>query len=735
MAVASAALSCRGANPRGAGPPQQVILLTIDTLRADHLGCYGMASAETPALDALARESIVFDDASAPAPITVVSHATILTGLSPPAHGMRANGSFRLPRQVETLAETLKGRGFETAAFVGSFVLHHEVGLDQGFDTYDDALPRRDAGRRFDYDERRAEDVLTPAADWASARRASRFFLWAHVFDPHAPYEPPPPYDTTYSDRPYDGEIAYVDAEIGRFLGKLRESGVLDRAVVIVTADHGEGLGEHGEQTHGLFLYQSTIRVPLIVRPPGGARPPARVPEAVGLIDLAPSVLASLGTSGPEMEGRVLPGLPWSLPTGEDGDRTAGPQGGYYFESLLPYYSFGWAGTRGYRSGSRKVVRSVGAELYDLAKDPNEREDLADAEASTIAALTIRIEEVTRAAESKAAAGAENLDLSAEDRERLLSLGYVAGVRSGRKPVWGHGPDPRRMVPFFERFDRAKKLLATGQAGEGIALLEALADDGPPSVAVLAVLGQARMERGEFDAAAKLFLRARAIDPGDYDVERRLAEAHFAMGHLAPALEAAREALRLNDRNAESRSVLGATLARLGRHDEAIATFREALRHRPSEPALHFNLGLALESASRAAEAETAYADTIALDPHSNQARVALARLLIKRGALDQARGQLEAALRSEPDDREAVEQLGITLAQSGDTEGALAQFQRMIRIDPDRPEGYYDKGIVLARLNRKSEATAAFKEFLARWTGDPAKARAAREHLDRLGS
>src|SRR5262245_43827798 len=341
---------CRGPVPER---PDKIVLITIDTLRADHLGCYGAAGAATPVLDGLAREGVLYEDATSVAPVTLVAHATILTGLIPPAHGVRSNGSFRLPAEVTTLAERLHARGFATGAFVGSFVLSHEFGLDQGFDTYDDTLPRQRPDRKFDFAERRAVEVLSRAADWAVAKKDGPFFLWAHVYDPHAPYDPPPPFDRTFADRPYDGEIAYVDSEIGKFLERLRGARILDRALLVVTADHGEGLGEHGESTHGLFLYQSTLHVPLIVRPPGGRSPGQRVARTIGLVDLAPTILASAGVpwTGPTQ------GRPLAEVAGEGHTKgEASSVDGYYIENLLPHISFGWAGLRGFRSGNWKLI-------------------------------------------------------------------------------------------------------------------------------------------------------------------------------------------------------------------------------------------------------------------------------------------------------------------------------------------------------------------------------------------
>jgi choline-sulfatase len=739
--LAAIAVSCffsACARDRGPARAERIILVTIDTLRADRLGCYGAGSRATPALDALARESILYEDVTAPAPITLVSHASILTGLTPPAHGVRANGSFRLPAGVNTLPALLKTEGFATAAFVGSFVLNREFGLDRGFDLYDDSMPPRPGNRKLLLDERPAAEVLARARAWLASRPREKFFLWIHLFDPHAPYRPPAPYDRTWADDPYAGEVAYVDAELGKFFGRLREMGIYDGALIVVTADHGEGLGEHGEKTHGLFAYQSTLHVPLIVRPPRGARAPVRVAAPVGLVDIAPSILAAAGLAPAlPMEGRLLPRFPAAA-------RTASPdpagQAGtsvreIYFENLMPFHYFGWAGERGLRAGDRKLIRGVASELYDLGADARETNDLAAREPGEVTRLQARLEEAGAASVALAPGDAANAGLSDESLMRLRALGYVGASGARRRPAWGEGPDPRRMLAFFDAIDTAQQSMMEGKSDEAVAQLERLVRDGPPSVAALNLLGQERMARGETDAALKVLVAARSLDPGDYEIRRRLAEALYAKGDFQGALAEGLAAVRLNDRNAEGRSICGAALARLGRHDEAIAMFREAIAGRPRDPALHFNLGLALERAGRRADAESEYQRAVDLDPGAVGARVALAKALLGRGDVAGALGQATAAGRIAPDAPDVLEQLAIALARSGDAAGALARFDRLAALDPGRIEVHFDRGLVLETLGRRGEAAEAFRRFLSGWKGDPSMADAARKHLDRLGT
>ncbi|HET9300886.1 MAG TPA: sulfatase, partial [Candidatus Polarisedimenticolaceae bacterium] len=328
--------------PSPPGRPVNVVLITMDTVRADHLGCYG-GSAATPKLDALARAGARFDQATAAAPLTLPSHATILSGLLPPAHGLRNNGGGALPGTVETLATRLSSAGYRTGAFVGAFVLDHRFGLGRGFDVYDDAITRGDRVADALEAERPGNVVVDRALEWLARDPGGKpFFLWVHLYDAHAPYAPPSPYREQYAGRLYDGEIAFVDAQVGRILAAVGPG-----ALVAVVADHGEALGDHGEETHGLLLYQPTLRVPLLVQGPG-IRAGTVVERAVGLADLAPT-LASLAGTSLKADGRDLSA---ALRSGEEP-----PSADVYSETEYPRL-FGWAGMAALRRGARKHIAS-----------------------------------------------------------------------------------------------------------------------------------------------------------------------------------------------------------------------------------------------------------------------------------------------------------------------------------------------------------------------------------------
>lgn len=364
--------------PSGSAP-NGVLLITVDTLRADHLGCYGAASGATPHMDRLAGDGVLFEDASTPVPITLPAHTSLLTGVSPPVHGVRDNARYRLREDVRTMAEA----GWEGGAVLGAVVLNGIFGLDRGFAHYDDAIEVvADDGPEGSFARRRAGGVVDAALAWLRGRpKGSRFFLWVHLFDPHTPYDPPAPFDTEYGDT-YQGEVAYTDQQVGRLLEGLEDLGVRENTLIILTSDHGEGLGEHGELTHGFFVYQSTVHVPLLMRLPGRIPAGNRISAPVNLVDVLPTVLDLTGSQHPEgLEGRSL------LQAVTLGQEPAARD--QYLETYLPYFQMRWAGSRALRDGRWKFIEAPTPELYDLQNDPGERRNLAAQDPERSAALQL----------------------------------------------------------------------------------------------------------------------------------------------------------------------------------------------------------------------------------------------------------------------------------------------------------------------------------------------------------
>jgi choline-sulfatase len=510
--------------------------VTIDTLRADRLGAYGDTAARTPNLDRLARESVVFEKAYSPAPITLPAHASLMTGLLPPAHGVRGNGTFALGEGPRTLAEALAAKGWQTAAFVGAFPLARRFGLARGFAHYDDTMPRA-PGIHFEFAERRAPEVVAAARAWLAAHPGPTF-LWVHVFDPHAPYDPPAPFA---GGDGYRGEIAAVDAALGPLLADWEARGP---ALTVVTADHGEAFGEHGEESHSLFVYDTTLHVPLLVRGPGLA--PRRAPGPVSLADVGATVLAAVGAEG--LPGRDLL---------KDG--AAEP---LYAETLAPRLEFGWSDLRSLRDGRLKYVRAPRAELYDVEADPGETRDLAP----TRVADANRLEGALQALLARTGERSGSRAADPEAAERLRALGYVQGPGGE-----GSGADPKDKVEVARRIARAA---------------------GPfPDQA----------------AAARVYGEIAALDPGNPLVEMRLADALLRSGRAAESLAPFRRVVAGKPRSADPYVGLATALAELGRLPEAERVLSDALGVEPASGQVHFNLGEIARARGDLAAARDAY--------------------------------------------------------------------------------------------------------------------------------
>lgn len=411
--------------PPGSLLRHNVLLVTIDTLRADRVGAYGGTAGLTPTLDRLARDGLRFDAARTHVPLTLPAHASLMTGRIPPAHGVRDNGTYRLDPKHGTMATAFRQAGYRTAAFVGAFVLDARFGLAQGFDVYDDHYGERSSAGRADVVERPADKVIAPATAWIQAA-AQPWFAWVHLYDPHEPYAPPEPFASRYPRTPYDGEVAYTDAALGRMLESLDKSGRLDRTLVVVTADHGEGLGDHGERTHGLFAYESTLRVPLIAWDRRGTLRGADH-KAVGLADLAPMILKLVG----------LPPLRADRPTGSP----------TYFEALNATLTRNWAPLTGIVHDGLKLIDLPVPELYDLRADPDERQNLYAKRPDAARRLERMLDDTRGVATQPGAA------VDTETAARLRSLGYVVSQPSTRRRRFGADDDPKNRLKFVTGFE------------------------------------------------------------------------------------------------------------------------------------------------------------------------------------------------------------------------------------------------------------------------------------------
>jgi arylsulfatase A-like enzyme/Flp pilus assembly protein TadD len=554
-----------------------VLLITIDTLRADRVGFAGHEGAETPNLDRLAESGTVFLDAVAAAPVTLPSHATILTGRTPPAHGALDNGFYSLPDGVPTLATALQGAGYETAAFVGAFVLHRRYGLAAGFETYDDHF-RDPLLPGAEHVERRAEEVVARARAWLAGRSPERpFFLWVHCFDPHSPYDPPEPFGSRFHDRAYDGEIAYTDRELGALVEAARSAGLLERTLVVMTADHGEALGDGGERTHGLLLRGSTLRVPLVLSAPGVLPEGRRIEGTVSTADLAPTVLELVGVAPPAaMDGSSLLGAV------EEG-RAAGRRA--YSETRLPLDQLGWSMLAGVRDDRWAYVRAPRPELYDLAADRGESRNVAAENPETAGALDAEV-----GAELARLGGTDRRELTPEEEEALRALGYVSGEPA---PDAG-GADPKDMLPVWNRLQDLQSAFAAGRPDVVLGGVDKLLDRDPGNREARMLRAQALLQAGRTGESLRE-LRAIVADGGDPD---------------------------------RAGTLIAQALIREGRTVEAEATYRALMAAAPEFAEHPFNLGVLLWGEGRRAEAAAAYEHALALNPDAVHVIVNLAQSL-----------------------------------------------------------------------------------------------------------
>lgn len=578
LAGAAAWIACgRGSGLTDGGPPN-LLLITVDTLRADRLGCYGHAAARTPNIDALARTGLRFAHAVCSVPITLPSHATIMTGLDPPEHGVRHNGTFRLAEHHRTLAETLHERGWATAAFVGAFVLDRRYGLAQGFEHYDDTVRADPApGAMGRYNERPADEVVDAAIVWLErhlARADGRpFMVWLHLFDPHAPYEPPGEFGSLFPDSPYDGEIAFVDAQIGRLIGSLRESGVADDTLVVFTADHGEGLGEHDELTHADLIYDTTVRVPLVF---SNRR---LFPEEVvvrdrlaGSVDIFPTVLGLLGLDPVGgLSGRDV------LASGSDAGRAI------YVETLAPLLDYGWSALHGLRRIGDKYIQAPAPEYYDLQDDPAELENLYGGSPGAATELEARLARRLASWPADLEVLGLELELDADELERLASLGYVRGRERG--PEIGV-KDPKEMMGVWARMQRAGELSLAGRHEAAIEEIRAVLADDPSSAKAWYTAVRVYDNAQRYEEAERSLLRALALGPR---AEGYVILARYALnrGDLARFEQSLEQAARLDPLDGGIHIGRGHALAMQGRWVDARREFEKAIEVDPARSGDH----------------------------------------------------------------------------------------------------------------------------------------------------
>ena len=683
-----------------------VVIITTDTTRADHIGCYGNQGVKTPVIDRLASEGILCAHATTPSPSTLPAHSSLLTGLYPCHHGARANGTFRLQDKVTTLAERLKAEGYQTGGIVSAFVLDSRFGLDQGFDLYHDDLTK---GMKYSpnmFRERAAELTNEPATQFIRDNADQPFFLWVHYFDPHAVYMPPEPFRTDYQHDLYDGEIAYVDSQIGVLLSQLEELGIRERTLVVYTSDHGEGLGEHGEQTHSMLVYDATMHVPMILHAPSVLPQGKVIQRQTCLVDVAPTILHLLGVDVPEQ----LDGINLCQKPSE-------PYRSVLIETIATMTLHGWAPLVGVRRDDFKYILAPTSELYDLQADPRELVNLHDDQLDTVRVFSGQLanwlgDDPYLAAGQALDVG--NLEIDDETTRRLAALGYIK-TATDEDVEPDQRQDPKDQIVHWETVQKAIHVRAQGDPIAAIGMLEHCLAEVPGDIFARAVLGAAYQQMGEIERAKVQFQQAIDREPNNESLRISMAGIFMAQGKLAEAEAMIQEALEIEPETAHAYIFRGQIALQRGQEDEAMRFYEQALEMDPGSagPAAYNAMGMLHLVRGRFDEARQAYQSSIRLDKLNGVAHDGLANILIHEGKHDEALGELRIALRFDPNQPRALATLASLISQKGEQEKALEVAKRALKVAPTYAPVHNNVGLIYRRMDKLDLAEEHYKKAL----------------------
>jgi arylsulfatase A-like enzyme/Tfp pilus assembly protein PilF len=680
----------KGLFKKGIGrfPGMNVLLFTLDTTRADHIGCYGYPNVRTPNIDGLAADGFLFKNATAQAPLTLPSHSSIFTGTYPFVHGVRDNGGFYLEPEKVTLAEVLKQKGWATSAFVGAFVLDSRWGLNQGFDHYYDNFDFAKYKKiSLDSVQREGGEVIKPFFDWFKTNGDRRFFSWIHLYDPHTPYEPPEPYKSEYSGRPwglYDGEIAYVDSLIGKVLEGLREKGILDKTIIVIVGDHGESLGEHGESSHAFFIYDATVSVPLIVKLPASKLKAKIVDAQVENVDIMPTLLDLLGIAVPkEVQGRSLVPL---LAGGRAGaDRMA------YSESYYPRYHYGWSELKSLRTARYQYIQAPRPELYDIVRDPMERTNIFGQNSSQAERF---IKEMKRIEERSRARGDESKaprQLDGDTMEKLKALGYVGGFTSSSKLSRSTGlADPKDKIHLYNKLKQAEGDSANREYDDALKKLNEVIAEDPGIMEARQVRGQIYTELDRYEEAVGECRAALEIDPEYSAAIFTMAQAYRKLKKFEEAAAGFRRLIQLDPKDPKPYMNLGEISIDTGDFDAAISHLEKALAADPEHSAVAHNLlGSAYLEKKMLEPAEREIRKSLEMRPQIPDAHYNLGLLYEEKGDLQKAEEEYRKEIEIHPGAHPAYFNLALLLAKAGDGQGEFANFKEAVKANPRFARGY----------------------------------------------
>ncbi|MBM3284516.1 MAG: tetratricopeptide repeat protein [Candidatus Aminicenantes bacterium] len=660
-----------------------IILITVDTLRADRLGCYGFPRVETPAIDSFAARGVKFENCIAPTPLTLPSHTSLLTGTLPLFHGIRDNGGFVVPPELKTMAEVFKEQGYATAAFVGAYVLDSKWGLDQGFDYYFD---------RFDLSkfekislatvQRPANEVIEEALKWLDGNKKKKFFAWIHLYDPHTPYEPPSPFDARYPNHPYLGEIAFTDSELARLWKYLEEEGLTDNLFLIFASDHGESLGEHEEATHGFFVYKAAIHVPLIFVTPFERFQGLSVPQVVSLIDVMPTMLEMAGfPSPPEVQGKSL--LPRFFRPAKDDDTYA------YAETFYPRFHFGWSELKSFQDRRFKLIISPDPELYDLELDPDEMKNLVPIEPKLLASLEKRATRFIAAA-SQNAYELDFRKIDEETREKLAALGYVGSFTDSARLEGKKLANPKDKIGVFNELSRAREMGMSGKADEAIQIIKTIIAEDPDISDAYFALGNIYFKQRNFEEAIAAFEQALERKPDDSFCVINIANSYQMMGQPAEAERFVIDYLKKGFSDSQLYYLLGTLNYNQKKYDEAIKYYSECLSLNADSAASHNALAAIYILREDLERAQEHIDEAMALNPTLTNLNYNLAQILEKRGEIRKAMDAYLRELEHSPAHFKASFNLSRLYRQTGDVDSEEHYLEQTIAAAPEFPLSYF---------------------------------------------
>lgn len=667
-------------------PGLSVLLVSIDTLRADALGCYGNSRAQTPWIDRLAREGVRFASAHAHNVVTLPSHANLLSGRYPLEHGVRDNTGFRFPATTPTLATLLHERGLRAGAFVSAFPLDARFGLARGFDLYDDRIGGGEWHGSFAMPERPGARTVAEAVRWLGPPGGKQSFAFVHLYEPHFPYAPPEPFASRFRDAPYQGEVAAADAALAPLLQPVLEAGAGARTLVVLTSDHGEALGDHGEATHGVFAYEATLRVPLVLWAPGLLRPRV-VEQPVRHVDVLPTVLDLLGLEPPVgLPGHSLRPL------------VMGGRGGVepsYFEALSSSLNRGWAPLRGVREEGLKYVDLPIPELYDLTSDPGESHNLAAARAGDLERLRARLGRL-REPERAVARVAE----SRETLERLRTLGYV-GSAAEAKERYGEEDDPKRLVELDSMISEMLSLHAAGRIDRALGVGRELARRRPGMESVHLQIAYLERSRGKLDAALTELRRAVALRPTDSEAVSLLGTYLTEAGHAGESAAFLGPYAKQPGQDLDLLTAYGMALATSGRRQDALAVFERARTEHPTNAMVLVNVGTVLLMDGNVAGARQAFEAALDIDPDVARAHNSLGVIAAREGRMSEAIERWKRACALDPGDYQTLFNLGSVLWDAGRHDEARPYLEAYLRAAPPALEA---RDVARVRVLLRSE-------------------------------